>query len=87
MRTPSLADAGELSLNRQPVKVVDLLRRVAAYRHRAEQHGIALIIQAADDLSVIQADPDRLAQVLGNLVGSALRYTPERGQIWLSARR
>jgi len=88
LRTLSLADAGELTLNRQPVKVPNLLRRVAAaYQHQAEQQSIALTVQADDDLPTINADPERLAQVLKNLVSNALRYTPEQGQIRLLARR
>jgi signal transduction histidine kinase len=39
----------------------------------------------ARNLPAIQVDPDRLAQVLGNLVSNALRYTPAGGQIALGA--
>ena len=42
---------------------------------------------APDDLPDIYVDPDRLAQVLGNLVNNALRYTPARGEVILSAAR
>lgn len=86
LRTLSLADAGELSLNRQPVAVPELLARVAtAYAHQAEQHRIDLEVQVKGNLPEIKADPDRLVQVLGNLVSNALRYTPEYGQITLAA--
>ncbi len=85
LRTLSLADAGELSLNRQPVAVDELLNRVAsAYAHQAEQQHISLVIQTEDNLPAINGDPDRLIQVLSNLVSNALRYTPEKGQITLA---
>lgn len=86
LRTLSLADAGELSLNRQPVVVGELLNRVAtAYTHLAEQQQISLKVQTGDNLPAISGDPDRLVQVLSNLVSNALRFTPEKGQIMLAA--
>jgi signal transduction histidine kinase len=88
LRTLSLADAGELTLNYQPVEIAPLLTRVAAvYQHQAEQQGIKLQIQPQANLPQITADAERLAQVFGNLVSNALRYTPAGGQIVLTARR
>jgi signal transduction histidine kinase len=87
LRTLSLADAGELSLNRQRVSVPELLNRVAtAYRHQAERQQITLSLQAEKTVPDIEADSERLVQVLGNLMSNALRYTPEGGQIVLAAR-
>jgi signal transduction histidine kinase len=86
LRTLSLADAGELTLNREPVSPGSLLEQVAAvYQHQAKQHGIELKVDAAPTLPEVYVDPDRMAQVLGNLVSNALRYTPAGGQISLGA--
>jgi signal transduction histidine kinase len=86
LRTLSLADAGELRLNRQPIEPRALLAEVAAlFQHRADQQQIALSVDAADTLPAINVDEGRLFQVLGNLVANALRYTPEGGHITLSA--
>jgi len=85
LRTLSLAEAGELSLNRAPITPQGLLEQVqAAHQHAAERKGIHLAIQAAPDLPLINVDPDRMMQVLGNLVSNALRYTPEGGNIAVS---
>jgi signal transduction histidine kinase len=88
LRTLSLADAGELPLNRQPTPPHELLERTAAaYRPAAEQAGIAIDVRrVSTDLPHADVDPDRMAQVLGNLVGNALRYTSQGGQIVLAAR-
>lgn len=86
LRTLSLADAGELPLNKQPVSVPVLLERVAAaHTYQAEQQQITLAVQVKDKVPEIQADPERLVQVLGNLVSNGLRYTPAGGQIILAA--
>lgn len=87
LRTLSLADAGELTLNREPVPPELVLEQSAdVYRHQAEQQGIALSVQSEALLPEINVDPDRMAQVLGNLLSNALRYTPAGGQIVLGAR-
>jgi signal transduction histidine kinase len=86
LRTLSLADAGELDLNRQTMPPEDLLERLrATYAHQAGQAGIALEVQTEADLPEIDLDPDRMIQVLGNLISNALRYTPQGGRIALIA--
>ncbi|MBM3145275.1 MAG: HAMP domain-containing protein [Chloroflexi bacterium] len=82
LRTLSLADAGELSLNLAPIAPAGLLEQVrTAYQHIAERAGVALTTQAEADLPRLQADPDRMMQVLGNLVSNAIRHTPEGGKV------
>ena len=86
LRTMSLADAGELHLNRQKVAPEELLNITAAtFTHQAEQKRINLVVNAVADLPLLYADPDRILQVLSNLLSNALRHTPEQGQITLTA--
>jgi signal transduction histidine kinase len=86
LRTLSQADAGELRLNRSPVAPLALLEQMAkSYNHLAAQNKVALEVQAQADLPEILLDPDRMAQVFGNLISNSLRYTPEGGQILLTA--
>ncbi len=88
LRTLSLADAGELPLMRQPLAPQALLEHVAlAYAAQAEKQTVSLQVQAQPDLPEINIDRDRMAQVLGNLVGNALRYTPAGGHITLAAKQ
>ncbi len=88
LRTLSLADAGELPMLKTPTSCGALLDRlVAAYGPRAEARAISLAVAMEPGLPDILADPERMNQVLGNLVGNALRYTPSGGRITLSARR
>jgi two-component system sensor histidine kinase BaeS len=88
LRLLSLADAGELPLALQPAAPKLLLEQVRmSYASQAARHHITLSADAPDDLPDIYVDPDRLAQVLGNLVNNALRYTPAKGEVILSATR
>jgi two-component system, OmpR family, sensor histidine kinase BaeS len=86
LRTLSLSDAGELSLQREPVDPYELLSRAAsAFRSQALARSVQLIVEADPDLPEIDADRDRMAQVLGNLLGNALRHTPEGQLVVLGA--
>jgi two-component system sensor histidine kinase BaeS len=85
LRTLSLADAGQLSLQRRAVRPGDLLEHAAiAYLPQAEERRVQLSV-VADAAPAIAVDPDRLGQVIGNLVGNALRHTPDGGHIQLAA--
>lgn len=87
LRLLSLADAGELTLNRQSVSPHTLLQRAfAAHIISAEERGVALTLAPAAELPAVFVDPERIAQVLNNLVSNALRHTPAGGQIRLWAK-
>jgi signal transduction histidine kinase len=86
LRTLSLVDAGELPLNRRPVDPQSLLERTRlAHAPEAQRRGISIQVEVAPDLPQVEVDPGRIAQVLENLMSNALRYTPEGGQVFLSA--
>ncbi len=88
LRTLSQADAKELSLNREPVSPSALLERMAqSYRPLATKQGISLKTESETSLPDLQADPERLAQVFGNLISNSLLHTPQEGEIILFARQ
>ncbi|HET7339829.1 MAG TPA: ATP-binding protein [Methylomirabilota bacterium] len=60
---------------------------VEATREQVEARGHALRVALPDEPLGLQADPLRLAQVIGNLVGNAARYTPPGGRITLHGGR
>lgn len=85
LRVLSLADAGELPLNTRLVDPAALVERAGlAHIVPAEEQGLALRVESAQDLPSIAVDTDRMAQVLNNLVANALRHT-HQGEIVLSA--
>jgi len=86
LRTLALADAGELTLVRRLVEPAVLLEHTAlAHMVQAREKAIDLRVEVSEGLPEIEVDPQRMAQVLSNLVSNALRYTPVGGQIILSA--
>ena len=61
-------------------------KAVEAVRPLAEARRQRLSVDLAPDV-VLSADPTRLAQVLGNLLNNAVKYTPDGGQVELSLER
>lgn len=86
LRLLSLAEAGQLKLERAPVDLSALLsREVEHLRMQADGREVNLELQIADPLPTVDVDADRIRQVFGNLVGNALRYTAAGGRIIVRA--
>ena len=88
LRLLSLADAGELTINLEPVSVEKLLHEVAGmYPARLQKTKITLEEQISPNLPDMLIDPGRMIQVLTNIIDNALRHTPEEGRVTLEARQ
>jgi signal transduction histidine kinase len=75
-------EAGRLSFTLQPVIVRDTLDAIEPIiAHESEKKGITLSLQETDPGFVAYADPDKLRQVVLNLVTNAIKFTPEGGSI------
>lgn len=82
LRVLSLADAGRLSLNFMEVDLNELTTHVLRHMEpRAQVAKVRLEISSGGQAIFVNADPDRLAQVLNNLLDNALRVTPDGGRI------
>ncbi|HET6438279.1 MAG TPA: ATP-binding protein [Anaeromyxobacter sp.] len=57
-----------------------------ALRAQADEAGISLQVEEPAAESAVRADPERVALVLSNLLGNAIRHTPRGGEIVLRAR-
>ncbi|WP_062202675.1 sensor histidine kinase [Demequina salsinemoris] len=83
----SRAEGSGARLSRERRDPADLLRLArATARERAGGAGVSLELAVADGLPPVMVDPERIAQVLGNLVDNALRHTPSGGTVTLTAR-
>jgi len=86
LRTLSLAEAGALTLHREPTDVGQLLTdSVASFRIQADAAGIELATELDGVLPQADIDPVRMREVLSNLLSNALRYTPRGGTVRVEA--
>jgi signal transduction histidine kinase len=85
LRTLANAEAGQLTLEQAPLNLVELCRsQVGAMQLRAAERGITLRASLPSHAWYIEADRQRLNQVLGNLLDNALRHTPAGGVVQLT---
>jgi signal transduction histidine kinase len=90
LQTLSLAEAGQLPLHLAPVSLADLLADVhTGFEGQAAEAGVTLEIDISENIGSLelQVDPDRMEQVLSNLVSNALHHTPRDGTIRLGAEK
>jgi two-component system sensor histidine kinase BaeS len=88
LRDLSLAEVGGLSLNLAPVDVAEVLQTLAENMDPvAAAREIALAASAEPGLPKVEADPDRLRQMLVNLVANALQYAGPGGRVSVEATR
>jgi len=84
----SRAEARQIALNLQPNNLSDLLgASVERLRPQYEDKDVALTLESPSTSLSVQADSERVIQVLINLLGNALQYTPGGGRVTLSAHR
>ncbi|MCC6532643.1 MAG: response regulator [Burkholderiales bacterium] len=78
---------GKIVLRVRPVDLGDIVRQVTEdYRSAADAAGIALISRIESEPLWVEADRTRMTQVIGNLLGNALKFTPRSGWIEVALR-
>ncbi len=80
-------EAGRMEWQDRPFDLVELLRTtVDGMQALAEEKGLALYLRVAEEpFSLLLADPDRIQQVLVNLISNAIKFT-QRGEVVVWAR-
>lgn len=82
LRLLTLAEAGQLRLEREPVDLNRLVEEaVDGIALQAAEKGIRVAVRLSEALPLVRADPVRIRQVLMNLLTNAVRYTPSGGEI------
>jgi histidine kinase len=84
----SRVEAGAYRLNQHPIAVDRLIEALKARLIRQfEEKGVSLRSDVPADLPLVHVDEDRIGQVLLNLVGNALHYTPGGGSVQIVAQQ
>jgi signal transduction histidine kinase len=78
--------AGRITLDLEDVPVKTILEQTAeTFRPVAATSKIELVAVPPNDNVAVRADPLRVSQIIGNLMGNALKFTPEHGIVTLRA--
>jgi len=86
LRALALTDTGSLTLHREPVDVVELVRdSVAQFDAQAEGAAVTLLVASPDALPPADIDPARIRGAMVNVIANALRHTPSGGKVTVSA--
>jgi len=89
LRTLALADAGQLSLEKIPVEMMEFCKRVMdTFQPQAQTKGqkieLETFAEGESGQAFVLGDPQRLEQILGNLISNAIRYSPPSGVVKIS---
>ena len=80
-------EAGRLAVSRREVELRALiLRSVEGLRPLAEAGGVTLATSVPAELPTLRVDPDRVTQLLSNVIGNAVKFTPAGGSVTVTAR-
>jgi signal transduction histidine kinase len=83
----ALAEAGQLDLVRQPVDLREVVQKaVQSLNNQTSEKNVSIEVLLPDDLPLVEADAERMGQVLRNLINNAVINTPTGGEICIEAR-
>jgi signal transduction histidine kinase len=79
---------GKARFHRSQVPVGQLVQEVCkSFVNAAHQKNITLTVEAPQNNLVVEADPEKIALALGNIIENALTFTDEFGHVWVRAER
>ncbi|MBC8333725.1 MAG: HAMP domain-containing histidine kinase [Anaerolineales bacterium] len=83
----SRIESGRITLAPQPVSLEEITKDVmdnVQSRSKTDEKAMEFSLEITKELPTVNADPERLRQIINNLVENAYHYTPENGHIMVS---
>ncbi|MEI7752283.1 MAG: ATP-binding protein, partial [Candidatus Omnitrophota bacterium] len=81
----SIIETGKIKLLKKMTNLIDLVKDVAfEFKKRTREKGIDLNVKVTERAVQVLADPDKIMQVLSNLVDNAIKFTPLGGAVEIS---
>jgi signal transduction histidine kinase len=86
LRLLTLVETRQLTFDKRAVNVGDVINRVIdVFSAEAQEKNISLSFPEKNGNLTALIDPQRFEQIIGNLIGNALRYVPDGGKVWVTA--
>lgn len=86
LRVLTLAETRQLHFDKQEINIGNVIDRVIdMFSAEAKEKDISLLLTERSGNLRTMLDPQRVEQVISNLVGNAIRYIPEGGKVWITA--
>lgn len=81
-------EAGHLSIERAPESAAEMVRSaIALLEAEASRHSVVIVADIEERLPPVNVDAERIVQVLQNLLGNAIKFSPAGAEVTISARR
>ena len=78
----SRIEAGRIEMKQEQVQIDWIAkRRIEELRPQADEKTISLLLEAQPNLPLMIADADRIGQIFINLIGNAIKFTPNNGKV------
>jgi signal transduction histidine kinase len=83
----SRIESGRIELNFEQIKLKGLIELMtSSLKPHADAKFIQIDMDVSDQLPTVYGDPEKINQILTNLIGNAIKFTPERGKILITAK-
>ena len=83
----SKLEAGKMDVKKEPTEIEKVIAEsIDALNNWAKARGISIVKNMQGSLPEVSIDPNRIIQVLNNLIGNAIKFTPQNGTITLEAK-
>ena len=84
----SRLDVGRIEIKPEPLRIGDFAKDVVeSFQTLAAEKSIHLEVAVPDHALIVQADRDKVEQILWNLVGNAIKFTPKGGRVSVTCQR